>query len=132
MQPEHFAAGNAGRFQALQQHFARPNIQFTLNFDHQQIAITAAPQIRLESIVVGNVRALNDLTGKAFELRVVADGNDQWAVLRIEHAIGNNGRMRIAVTRRILLHQHRFQPVIGGNHQATIEQRHLDMPAGPG
>ena len=37
--------------------------------------------------------------------------------------------MRVAVAGRVVAHEQRLQAVVGGDHQAAVEQRHLDVPA---
>ena len=95
-QAQHLAAGNLRGRQAFEQLGAREAQQLGLHQRHQQIAVCRACGIGGKALVGGPLGLGDDVGAKALELAVVAHGDDQRAVGRLEHAVGHDGRMGVA------------------------------------
>lgn len=128
VQTSHFAAGNACRAQALQQHVAGEAANQCHHHGQQREPVFGTLHVGGITRVLHDVGALHHLTAELVKLAVVAHRDDERTVRRLEHAVRHDGRVGVAVTLGIAAQQHGVQAVIACDHQATVVQRHLDVP----
>ncbi|MNS89878.1 hypothetical protein D3C72_1239050 [compost metagenome] len=129
VQSRHLATGNAAGGHALEQQVARKAADQARDQRGQRLAVSGALHIGGIARVLDDVRTLDDLAAELVELAVVAHGDDQRAIGGLEHAIGHDGRMGIAIAGGVAPEQHGVQAVVAGDHQPAVVQRHLDQLA---
>ncbi len=110
MQAQHLAGRNAGPAQGRQKLGTGAAGEFRTQFRQQVSAVAGAVQIGGEARIGGQIRPGDHALAEAAILRIVAHGDDQRPVLRLEHAIGHDGGMGIAITRRVLALRQRLSP----------------------
>ncbi len=131
-QAEHFAAGDLRGAQPVQQLGTAEAQQRGFDQGHQGGAVGRAGHIGGKALVRGPFGLVDHLVAEAHELAVVAHGDDQRAVGRLEHAIGHDGGVGIAELGGIAGLEQRFHAVVAGDHQPAVVQCHLHMAAGAG
>ena len=126
VQPQHLAAGNAGLRQPLQQHIAREAADQLLEYRRERQTVLRAADVVRKALVFHDVRAVQNQATELVELRIGAHRDDEWAIGRVVHAVGHDGRMRVAVALGVMAELERIEAVVTGDHHAAVVQRHLD------
>lgn len=129
VQAGHAAAGDAAGGHAFQQHLALEPGNDGRHDGQQFQAVLGTLHIGGKARVLDNVGAHHHLAAELVELAVVAHCNDQRAIRGLEHAIGHDGRMGIAIALGVVAQQHGIQGVVAVDTQAAVVQRQFHLAA---